>query len=838
MRFQSVCLFAVILLLFGCTESHNSTISLNGNDWQFAEVGKNAQWQKATVPGTVQTDLLALGEIPDPFVGMNEDSIQWISERDWVYKKKFVVSSEVLQKKSHWLRFEGLDTYSEVRLNDSLILSTANAFRSYEIDVSWMLQEKNQLSITFRSNTAKEEELAQQLSYQLPESPRVFTRKPQFQYGWDWGPTIKTMGIWRGIELLSYDDLRINDLYVETTSLDESAAELMVHLELSVIKAGTYNVEVHNKNDQTILSRDIMVSTGKTFYSFPMIIAEPIAWSTHNLDGPYLYDIEVHLKNGSHIVDSISQKMGLRTIELVTEKDSIGESFHFKLNGKPVYMKGANYIPQNIFLPQVTKDDRVQLLDDALEANMNMLRVWGGGIYEDDAFYELCNEKGMLLWQDFMFACAMYPGDDAFLENVKAEAIDNVKRLRKHPSIALWCGNNENSEGWNRWGWQEGKSEQQKAEIWGNYQKLFNGILPAVVDSLHTSVAYWESSPKYGRGDKRYQFEGDAHDWWVWHDGYPFEHYEEEVPRFMSEFGFQAFPSLEAIRYFTEQDSLDLTHPSFQNHQKHARGFQLIREYMTRDFLVPSDAEDYVYVSQLLQAHGITKGIRAHRRAKPYNMGTLYWQLNDCWPAVSWSSIDGLGNWKALHYKVKAAFKNRLIVPWEDNGKLKVAIVEDHLNSKIGSLYVTIKDFFGNLRYTSDSVMIETNTETNEAIYELDLKNIDHHPESTFAEVHFGDETAIHFFVKPKDLELTPQQIELSEMQIFEGSEIEIKSASLQKDVFLIADVPGHFSDNFFDLMPGEVKAVQFTPAVKMPFHIRYKTLNSIREKQQSLNKL
>lgn len=304
-------------------------------------------------------------------------------------------------------------------------------------------------------------------------------------------------------------------------------------------------------------------------------------------------------------------------------------------------MKGANYIPQNSFQSEVTEQHYEQLLNDVVTANMNMLRVWGGGIYENDVFYEKCDEKGLLVWQDFMFACAMYPGDESFLKNVQQEAIDNVKRLRNFTSIALWCGNNEVSEGWHRWGWQEGRSEPEKEEIWNNYLKIFDTILPNTVNKL-SEVPYWETSPKFGRGDIRYITEGNAHDWWVWHDGYPFESLEKNVPRFMSEFGFQAFPSYETIKFINDNDSIDINSPAIKTHQKHQIGFERIKEYMEHDFPVPDNDEDYVYISQLLQAYGIGKGIEAHRRSRPYNMGSLYWQLNDCWPAVSWSSIDFL----------------------------------------------------------------------------------------------------------------------------------------------------------------------------------------------------
>ena len=458
---------------------------------------------------------------------------------------------------------------------------------------------------------------------------------------------------------------------------------------------------------------------------------------------------------------------------------------------------------------------------------MNMLRVWGGGIYEDDLFYQLCDSKGVLVWQDFMFACAMYPADANFLENAKQEAIENVKRLRQHPSIALWCGNNENSEGWYRWGWQDDKTDVQKQEIWSGYYALFNHILPRVVDSLTPAIDYWESSPKFGRGDKRYQFEGDAHDWWVWHDGYPFEHFEEAVPRFMSEFGFQSFPSFEAIQYFTEQDSIDISHPAFMTHQKHKRGFQLIHEYMARDYPIPKSDEDYVYVSQLLQAFGIAKGIHAHRRAKPYNMGTLYWQLNDCWPVVSWSSIDGLGNWKALHYKAKKAFENVLISTKEKNDSVSIYIINDTFSEVKNVLKMELLDFSGKVICTEPNAFTSFPDSSSKAAV-FSKTNCAFDPNASVLQIAFGEVEYFHYFAKPKELQLQQSPISTDVATTENGFSITLFSETLQKDVFLSTKDRGKFDDNFFDLMPHRPKTVHFKTASKTTPKLTIKTLNQL----------
>ncbi|MFT4673743.1 MAG: beta-mannosidase [Saprospiraceae bacterium] len=823
-------LVLLIIILGACQESPNKVQSLNGVDWQFVETGAQ-NWERAEVPGTVQTDLLRLGKIPDPFLLNNEDSIQWVSERDWTYKKTFSVSSEILKRQHHILTFEGLDTYAQVILNDVLLFKSDNAFRSYDFDVSEIIELENTLEIRISSPDTIETKAASILKYQLPAAPRVFSRKPQFQYGWDWGPKIKTMGIWRGVSLFSYAEVRMTEAFIKIDTISEEKATLTAEIEFETFDYDKNTVEIINNATNQIINSSVEIF-GKNTYKFPITIKNPKLWWTHNLGDPFLYDFTINLKKGNTVIQTINKKVGLRTIELVTEKDSVGEGFYFKLNGKPVYMKGANYIPQNIFLAEVQPQDRRTLLEDVEEANMNMLRVWGGGVYEDDLFYDLCDEKGILVWQDFMFACAMYPGDKEFLHNVKQEAIANVKRLRNHPSIALWCGNNENSEGWHRWGWQTDKTEAQKEEIWNSYQAVFNDILPKVIDSLHSGISYWESSPKFGRGDARYQFEGDAHDWGVWHDGYPFEHFEQAVPRFMSEFGFQSFPSYEAIKYFTAEDSIDLHHPSFKSHQKHARGFTLIKEYMERDFLIPSNDEDYVYMSQLLQAYGITKGIKAHRLAKPYNMGTLYWQLNDCWPVVSWSSIDGLANWKALHYKVKEAFEDVIIITKSKDSVVEISIVNDTFETVSDTLKVTLLDFQGHLLDRKE-VAITTTTLNNELVFNYTMPEPT--PKSSSSDmvlkVTFGTKRSLHYFTNPKNLHLPKEQLDISQTQSEKGTIYTITSKTLQKNVYLYTDNAAHFSDNFFDLLPGETKEVSTDANEELPNRVLYKTLNGVHHR-------
>ncbi|MDH7444878.1 beta-mannosidase [Aquimarina sp. 2201CG14-23] len=816
----------LLLVVFSCSKKKKNLTTEIDATWHFKSV-KDTSWLSAYVPGTVHTDLLKNKKIEDPFLGVNEEKLQWITSEDWEYKTILKLGEEQLQRKHHQLSFEGIDTYAEIFLNDSLLLKTNNAFRTWKVDVSGKLQSENRLRVLFKNPTAIEEEKKAKLSYNLPAGNRIFSRKAQFHYGWDWGPKFITAGIWKPIILKSWDDIQLQDVYIKQQSLDDKLAKLQADILLNSTEDMDEEVVVHILiNKEISETKKITLEKGSQTYSVNFQIENPKRWWIHTLGEPFLYDIQIQVLYGDEVVASENIKKGLRTIELITDKDVNGESFYFKLNGQSIFMKGANYIPQNIFQPEVTNQAYVALFDDVIDANMNMLRVWGGGIYENNVFYDLADEKGVLLWQDFMFACAMYPGDVDFLENVKQEAIDNVTRLRDHASIALWCGNNENNEAWHNWGWQANRSEEEKAEIWGNYQKLFNDILPNTVADL-TNTSYWESSPKYGRGNPKFQTEGNAHDWGVWHDGYPFERFEDKVPRFMSEFGFQSFPSYQAIQYFTQQDSIDIDHSSFATHQKHNRGFALIKEYMERDFPVPDTDEDYVYVSQLLQAYGMAKGIEAHRRAKPYNMGSLYWQLNDCWPVVSWSGIDGLGNKKALHYKAKRSFENILISPKIENDTLNIYVVNDELQQQTGNLELTIQDFNGKVIWKHNE-QISVKANASQVVFKKSMKTLDILKEEVMLISRFNQSSTNFYFVKPKNLQLPAQEIIKKVIKVEHGYEVKISSTQLQKDVFLYTNSKGSFSDNFFDLLPNEEKVVLFKTTTDSEVDILIKTLNML----------
>jgi beta-mannosidase len=814
---------AMLFLFLGCNSLEKELpiqIQLNSN-WKFKGTD-TLEWKSATVPGNIYTDLIAHQIIENPFIKNNEEKVQWVSNKNWEYKTTFLLSDAILKKENIALNFEGLDTYAKVYINGNYQLDTDNAFQKYSIPLKGIpLNKSNELRIVFQHSKSFENSAKQNSKYKLPEGNRVFTRKAQFQYGWDWGPKLNTSGIWKNISINAWDGMRFENIFIKQEEISTTKARLSI--EILIESTSNKNASLFTKINREVIATNIALKKGKHTYKVPVEITNPKLWWIHNLGKPYLYTFNFQLIADGKIKDEKSVKKGIRTIKLITKKDSIGASFYFELNGKPVYMKGANYVPQNSFQNKVTNNHYEKLLSDVVSSNMNMLRIWGGGIYENDIFYDLCDAKGILVWQDFMFACAMYPGDIEFLANVQEEAEQQVKRLRNHASIALWCGNNESSEGWKRWGWQNNRTEKEKKDIWNDYLAVFDTILPNTVAEF-SETDYWETSPKYGRGNPKYKTEGDAHDWWVWHDGYPFEHFENNVPRFISEFGFQSFPSFETMKYINQTEETTLMTDSWKSHQKHDRGLQLIFDYMERNYKVPMQDDNYIYVSQLLQAKGIVMGIEAHRRAKPYNMGTLYWQLNDCWPAISWSSIDYLGNWKALQYKVKNAFENLLISSVIENNGVQTFVINDTFDIVSGNLKLKIIDFYGK-KIWSDAKEIEVLGNSSKQFYTTSLDKIDKNSSLLVAE--FNGEKSYLYFSKPKDLKLPKGIIQRNISKTKNGFSITLKSTVLQKNLFLFTNIKGHFSDNFFDLMPNETIRINFNTKANFLDDLQIKTLNA-----------
>lgn len=845
-----ISLFIVIGLFISCSSIKPSTDSQDdlNKDWVFQEKGSMEQYP-ASVPGSVHLDLLNNDLIPEPFYSDHENQLKWIEEKDWIYQSQFKVAEIDLKNDKIYLIFEGLDTYAEVFLNDQLILSSENMFVQHQVDVKGIVAEQNQLRVEFQSAVKTGEVLYDSHSIKLPagndrndKATSVFSRKAPYQFGWDWGPRLVGVGIWKPIYLEFWRDMEVvgNRLYQK--SLTTEKAEIALDLDINTSFEQMAVVDIY-MNESKLESKEIKLQQGVNHIEEVYQIEKPKLWWPNGAGEAYLYDFKVKI-TGEDSNWEKEYRIGFRDIKLERKKDSIGESFQFVVNGVPIYMKGANYIPQDAFPSRVTEEDYQKTIQLTKEAHMNMLRIWGGGIYEMDTFYDLCDENGILIWQDFMFACSLYPGDDEFLENVEEEAIYQIKRIRDHACLALWCGNNENNELWHNWGYQKAfnYSAQDSIDTWNDYLKLFDDLLPKLVNTLDPNTNYLESSPVLGWGREESMTHGDSHYWGIWWGKQPFEMYEEKVPRFSSEFGFQSIPHLNTVLSFTDSSQLDLFSVDMKAHQKSSIGNQTILDYLPQYYPEPNNFTEMIYISQLLQAYGMDLAFRAQRIAKPRCMGTLYWQLNDCWPVLSWSSIDYYHQKKATHYIAQQDFANYMIQSEIKNEKLICTLVSDSLDDIKAHLQVDILSFTGD---TIKRVNQEVNIAANQMIeFELsDFKIRQAHPGKSFiySILSINDKVLaehVDFFSKPKNLQLPASDLHIEERG---PNQFEITS---EKSVFhysvaLSTEAFGNFEPNFFHLLPGETIEVKFYPNEKdksIPKEqINILTLNQIIQKKATI---
>jgi len=840
-------LLSLFFFVFFCSESmkKNTIIEINLNQgWKFKQADKE-ELLPAKIPGTVHTDLLENDLIEDPFYRTNEKDQQWIDKKDWEYQLSFQADSSLLNKERIDLVFEGLDTYADVFLNDTLILSANNMFRTWKKDCKPLLKQgKNDLKVYFHSPIKIDIPKFDSLGYTLPanndQSERgglgdkkisVFARKAPYHYGWDWGPRFVTMGIWRPVYLKAWDKTQIQSIQVIQNEITDSVANLTALIELEALDKFPAEIIIKDQTNKVYKKIKQTISPETKTIKIDFTIAEPRLWWSNGLGEPNLYQFDFEILHQGEILDHKQETIGLRTLKLVQEPDSLGKSFYFELNGVPVFAKGANYIPNDNFLPRVTHEKYKEILKSAKDANMNMIRVWGGGIYENDIFYDLCDSLGLLVWQDFMFACSMYPGDEDFLENVKQEAIDNVKRLRNHPCLALWCGNNEMDAAWGHntdqgWKWKEKYSDDIRAKIWNDYVNIFYKILPDVIEKYDPQTPYWWSSPQAGENQRASYSttSGDVHYWGVWHGREPFEKFEEVIVRFMSEYGLQSFPNFNTVKRFTIEEDWDIRSEVMDAHQRSGVGNELIKDYLKMYYQEPKDFENFLYMSQVLQAEGIKSAIETHRRNMPYCMGTLYWQLNDCWPVASWSSLDYYGNWKALQYFAKKAYQPLLVSPDIDDDQLEISIVSD-LTEKIEvNLLIEVIDFKGKNLFTK-KIPATIDPNSSSVFYKTDLNEL---VENKLKDKSFLKTQVIHndsilsqnitYFKAVKDLKLPKPEININ--LFTEGNEttIELQSDQLAKNIYLyLEDMQVFFSDNYFDLLPNELKKIVIKTDEKKP---------------------
>lgn len=828
-----ICSLAACFMSLTASAYQKPQVCTLHSDWTFCQVG-DTLWSDAKVPGTIHQDLLNHNRIPNPFYGMNEEAVQWVENEDWMYRTSFVVTEEQLNRDAAVLELDGLDTYADVFLNGALILRSDNMFVGHKVPVKSVLRKgENRLLIRFRSAVKEALPQWETNGFDYPadndhSSKRVsiYTRKAPYSYGWDWGIRLATCGIWRPVRLVFSDVARIEDYYVRQASVSASKADVDNRLEITNVTSqpvsALLKVAYHyTANDTKEVQKQIELRPGENTVSLPVMIDNPHLWMPNGWGEPSLYKFTASVSVDGVEVASQERQVGLRSIRVVMEDDEHGKSFYFEVNGHPMFAKGANFIPDDALLPNVTTERYKRIFEDVKAANMNMLRVWGGGIYEDDKFYDEADRNGILIWQDFLFACTTYPHDPLFLKRVEAEAEYNIKRLRGHASLAMWCGNNEIYEGVRYWGWKNKYTAEAFAEMNRGYDVLFRQLLPDMVKRFDSDRFYMHGSPYEANWGRPESWKiADSHNWGTWYGRKPFESFDSEIPRFMSEYGFQAFPEMKTIRTFAEEKDFELESPVMNAHQKATIGNALIKQTMSLYYKVPAKFEDLVYVGLVLQGQGMRHGIEAHRRNRPYCMGSLFWQLNDSWPVVSWSSIDYYGNWKAMQYQSQRAFAPVLINAIKEGDDLCVYLISDELQDRDDvRLTVELMDFDGKshgkwthsgkltantsmlfLKKRVDEFLSKQDAATSFLRFTLKAKN----------GAALADE--VFYFAYPKDQKLPEARIETSVKKRGEAIEMTLKTDKLARDIFIEVPVQGvRFSDNFFDLLPGQRKKITIT---------------------------
>lgn len=683
--------------------------SLSGA-WEFCQVGCE-DLIPGQVPGDVHTALLAAGRIPDPFVADNEKQVQWVAETDWEYRRTFRPDPDLINEEEVFLVCDGLDTLADVFLNGQFLGHTDNMFRSYIWQIKMLLLDgDNEIRVRFGApvNYIRERQTNNPMTGggDISGGGGPHLRKAPYQWGWDWGPILPPIGIWKDIRLEGYSTARLTNVHLRQRHAErqvfiraEVEAEKWQGCDLrAVLKFTSPQGEAQEV--------DAVLEGGVTTAEMETPVFNPQIWWPNGYGEQPLYDVEVSLYEGENLCDQRRYQMGLRTIELRREPDEWGESFTFVVNGVPVFAKGADWIPADSFPTRISDAYLESLLQSAKAAHMNMLRVWGGGLYEEERFYDLCDRLGILVWQDFTFACGIYPEDDAFYENVKEEAIQNVRRLRHRACLALWCGNNEMEQGWSNWGWNK-PDDPRNQRLKAGYDRLFHHLIHDICAEEDPDRPYWPSSASSGIpfAEPNGMSRGDMHYWDVWHGRKPFTAYRTQFPRFMSEFGFQALPPLKTIQTYAKPEDWNMTSYVMEHHQRSGSGNGLIIHQMTDTFRMPKDFASLVFLSMVLQAEGIRYGVEHWRRNRNRVSGTLYWQLNDCWPVASWSSLDYFGRWKALHYAAKR-FYAPVLLSIEDTG----AVMNVHVTSDL------VEPWQGTVRYRLETLDGEVLTNSEEQV--------------------------------------------------------------------------------------------------------------------------
>ena len=817
-----------VLLMSTITYSQSENVESTILTWSFLHPLKK-KWLDLGEKGSVQEALIDSGELPDPFYGTNENKFGWLEEHVWEFKSIFFLTEEQLTKEYLELEFPSIDTYGKVYVNDQLLMESGNAFIPHRAQAKKLLKSgMNEVHVYITPPVIYHKNSYKKMGYQLPAPNDVheiaiapLTRKPQYQFGWDWALRMNTIGFNKAVSLYSYDNNRIVNSSLNTKSLGEGN---VAYLDLTVQFAVASNQDILWKSkifgDATVsLSNGTGVRSEK--------IEDPELWWPRGQGEAHLYEEEWEFEYAEIAVDSKSFKFGVKTSELVREKDQWGTSYFFKINGRTIFCKGGDYIPQDIFPARVTDESIVDLVETMAETNFNMVRVWGGGYYPDDIFFETCDELGLMVWQDLMFACAMYPGDKAFIENIREEFEYQVPRIAAHASVVQFNGNNEVEVAWGNWGFQikYGLYGKSAKEIEASYDKIFKETAPQVV-SAWTSIPYIHTSPLSNWGKMEYYDHGSQHYWGVWHGKDPMEDFGNKIGRFNAEYGFQSFPEYRTINTFSEEKDWDLASEVMKHHQKSYVGNDMILKHAKKLYGKPADFEQFIYFSQLTQAKAVSMAVAGHRIDFPRCGGTLYWQVNDCWPAPTWSSIDYFGNWKALQYQMREDFDGvTVLAKYNDLQDIDYYIASDAPDSFQCEIVCEIFDLEGKQISKLD---LSTTVNGHES-KQLDLGVLKGELASTNCVLiisfndHYGKRSQRVFEHLPVERS-RPTQNEVN-ISFMDGAETHgdnmvmliVENTSFVKDLWISSErYSVHFDKNFVSFLPGAHRVlIKFNEPVK-----------------------
>jgi beta-mannosidase len=776
--------------------------------WEFYNQKKNS-WQDFGKAGSIQEKLIESKELPDPFYGQNESEFAWVEQQNWELKSTIELSAEEVASDFLELYFPNIDVYAKVYVNDNLLYEAGNFFHPHTIKLKYKVKVgPNEVKVVFTPPVLYHKERYSKEAFHYPAPNDVnptkispLTRKPQYQFGWDWALRMNTIGFSKPAQIRIGKKAEIQNLVVNTLKVKGTTASLLYSFQLKdssrdyVLKSTLFGTQKLNET---------LVEGTNNIIQLPFIFPNVKLWWPIGFGEQFLYTDTLRLFNTKNeLVDTKTIRFGVRTSKLVQSADKWGTSYEIHVNGVPIFCKGANYIPQEVFPSKVTDESIVEMIDQMLAANFNMVRVWGGGYYPDDIFFKTCDEKGIMVWQDLMFACAMYPGDDAFLKSVETELNYQIPRISAHPSVVLFNGNNEVDVAWKNWGFQKQYDLTEKDEkiIEQAYYDLFKRLADVSIANW-TNTSYIHTSPLSNWGNDDFYNHGSQHYWGVWHGKDPMSNFATKIGRFNAEYGFQSFPEYVTLATFADKKDWNLYSEVMKHHQKSYVGNGMIEKQSDLLYGKTTDFEQFVYFSQLTQAYAVSTAVAGHRLNAPRCMGTLFWQLNDCWPAPTWSSIDYYGNWKALHYAIKDDYRQVAILrKVNEKGQISICVKSDLRDTTSTNVKIETFSLDGKL-VNAKTTSVKLAYQANQEVYnQVQAKTNDAVVRITLNGIYSRD----FLISKKKSFPIQPISITLENVDLVNKTAIlKVTIKSFLADFWIYSNSVGvRFDRNFLNLLPG-----------------------------------